>query len=69
MGSYSEDSDDKVWSAQLLYKIDSNAVVYARYRDVKMGEGRFQCGETTSKDLRGKSDSFKEASIGIEYWF
>ena len=64
-----KDSDDKVWSAQLMYQIDSNAVVYARYRDVKMGEKSFQYGQTTSRDLRGKSDSFKEASIGIEYWF
>ena len=66
-GSEQKNTDDKVWSAQLLYQIDSNAVIYARYRNVDMGESYKM--RTTDKDNRWKSDSFKEASIGVEYWF
>ncbi|WP_354009485.1 hypothetical protein [Endozoicomonas lisbonensis] len=68
MGSTKQNNtDDKVWSAQLLYQVDSNAVVYARYRDVKMGDAYKM--RASDVDPRWKSDSFKEASVGIEYWF
>lgn len=59
-----DNTGDDVWSTQLMYKIDTNAVVYARYRDVNAGDKYNYNG----KD-RGKTDSFKEASVGIEYYF
>lgn len=59
-GTTQNNTADDVWSTQLMYSIDSNAVVYARYRQVDAGETYLN---------RGKTDSFKEASVGIEYWF
>ncbi|USD67711.1 porin [Vibrio sp. SCSIO 43136] len=60
------DTEDDVTSMQLMYSVDSNAVVYARYAMNNLGEAH-----TTRPDYVGrwKSDSFDEASIGIEYWF
>ncbi|USE38199.1 hypothetical protein [Endozoicomonas sp. SCSIO W0465] len=55
-GNMTADTGREVWSTQLLYSIDTNAVVYARYRDIERSE--------TDKD-----DSFNEASVGVEYWF
>lgn len=55
-----KNTGDDVWSAQLMYKVDSNAVVYLRYRDVEAGENYAE---------RWKTDSFTEASMGVEYWF
>ena len=59
-GAKQDNTADDVWSTQLMYSIDSNAVVYARYRQVDTGETYLG---------RWKTDSFKEASIGLEYWF
>nr|MDT0251209.1 porin [Endozoicomonas sp.] len=59
-GDKQANTGDDTWSTQLMYKIDSNAVVYVRYRDVDAGE---------SYAGRWKTDSFSEASTGIEYWF
>ncbi|MBO9482531.1 porin [Salinisphaera sp. G21_0] len=59
-GVKQQNTSDDVWSTQLMYKIDSNAVVYARYRDLDAGK---------TFDGRWKTDSFKEASVGVEYWF
>ncbi|WP_419834126.1 porin [Endozoicomonas atrinae] len=48
------DTEADVWATQLMYKIDSNAVVYVRYRDLERAD---------------TPNSFSEASTGIEYWF
>lgn len=65
-GVKQQDTGDDVWSTQLMYKIDSNAVVYARYRDVDTGK-TFK--DVDAKDGRWKTDSFSEASVGVEYYF
>ena len=44
-----------VWSVQMLFNIDSNAVVYIRYRDI-----------TYSSDA---TSNWTEGSAGVEYWF
>ena len=59
-GVKQQDTGDDVWSTQLMYKIDSSAIVYARYRDVDAGK---------THDKRWKTDSFSEASVGVEYYF
>jgi predicted porin len=61
-----EGTKDKVTSMQLMYSVDTNAVVYARY-----AMNDLENTGTTGEGYQGrwKSDSFDEASVGIEYWF
>ncbi|CAH8216879.1 porin [Vibrio aestuarianus] len=57
---------DNVTSMQLMYAVDTNAVVYARY-----AMNDLENTGTTGEGYQGrwKSDSFDEVSVGIEYWF
>ena len=52
-------TEKDVWSTQLMYSIDSNAVLYGRYRDLTF----------SAADGSAGPNSFKEGSLGIEYWF
>jgi hypothetical protein len=61
-----EGTKDNVTSMQLMYVVDTNAVVYARYA-INDLENTGKTGE--GYQGRWKSDSFDEASVGIEYWF
>ena len=51
-----------VWALQMQYMVDTNALVYVRYRDVSLE--KYVDNTNMSED-----DSFNEASVGIEYWF
>ncbi|PSW19574.1 porin [Photobacterium sanctipauli] len=55
-----ENTEDNVTSFQMMYFVDTNAVLYARYAINDLGD---------SYQGRWKSDSFDEASVGVEYYF
>ena len=55
VGEPSIDTEKHVWSVQLLFNIDTNAVVYIRFRDA-----------TYSDDAKS---NWTEGSAGVEYWF
>ena len=54
-GQPDKDTGKHVWSVQMLFNIDTNALVYVRYRDV-----------TYSDDA---TSNWTEGSAGVEYWF
>ena len=51
-----------VWALQMQYMVDTNALVYVRYRDVSLE--KYKSNTEMSED-----ESFNEASVGVEYWF
>ncbi|MGF1699326.1 porin [Photobacterium makurazakiensis] len=55
-----DNTEDNVTSFQMMYFVDTNAVLYGRYAMNDLGE---------AYDGRWKSDSFDEFSIGVEYYF
>ncbi|OAN13932.1 porin [Photobacterium jeanii] len=65
-GNEIKNTKDQVTSMQLMYFVDTNAVLYARYAMNDLD--RIDADNKGYQD-RGKSDSFNEASIGVEYWF